>query len=101
MRRWTTTAAKLSQREGKWSGGNDGRYINPEYDKLWDAAKIEVDRHKRAQLFIQMNDILIQDVCMIPLVNRKNTFGRLKNLQNANFSQWAGNYWNIANWARG
>jgi len=25
----------------------------------------------------------------------------LKNLQNANFSQWAGNYWNIANWMRG
>ncbi len=101
MRRWTTTAAKLSQREGKWSGGNDGRYINAEYDKLWDAAKTELDPAKRAQLFIQMNDILIQDVCMIPLVNRKNTFGRLKNLQNANFSQWAGNYWNIANWMRG
>jgi peptide/nickel transport system substrate-binding protein len=101
MRRWTTTAAKLSQAEGKWSGGNDGRYINTEYDKLWDAAKVEVNPEKRAQLFVQMNDILIADVCMIPLVNRKNTFGRLKNLQNANFSQWAGNYWNIANWMRG
>ncbi len=100
MRRWTTTGAKLSQKEGKWSGGNDGRYVNPDYDKLWDAAKTELDTTKRANLFIQMNDILIQDVCMIPLVNRKSTQGRGKNLQNTLYSQWAGDYWNIANWVR-
>ena len=100
MKRWTSAAAKLSQKEGKWSGGNDGRYVNPEYDKLWDAALSELDPQKRAQLFIQMNDILIQDVAMIPLVNRKSVFGRAKNLQNTLYSQWAGDYWNIANWVK-
>jgi peptide/nickel transport system substrate-binding protein len=101
MKRWTTTNAKLSQREGKWSGGNDGRYINPEYDKLWDASKTELDANKRAQLFIQMNDILVNDYVMVAIVNRKTAFARAKNLMNANYSQWAGNYWNIANWMRG
>jgi peptide/nickel transport system substrate-binding protein len=100
MKRWTTTNAKLTQREGKWSGGNDGRYINTEYDKLWDAAKTELDSNKRAQLFIQMNDILVNDVAMIAIVNRKTAFARATALKNANYSQWAGNYWNIANWMK-
>jgi len=100
MRRWTTKAAQLSQKDGKWSGGNDGRYVNPEYDKLWEAAKTEADAAKRASLFIQMNDILIQDVAMIPLVNRKSVFGRAKGLQHVSYSQWSGDYWNIANWIK-
>jgi peptide/nickel transport system substrate-binding protein len=100
MKRWTTAAAKLSQREGKWSGGNDGRYVNPEYDKLWDAALTELDAAKRAQLFIQMNDILVNEVVMVALVNRKTAFARTNALKNANYSQWAGNYWNIANWMK-
>ena len=100
MKRWTSTNAKLSQKEGKWSGGNDGRYVNPEYDKLWDAAKTELDANKRAQLFIQMNDILVNDVAMIALVNRKTAFARSTALKNTNYSQWAGNYWNIANWMK-
>ncbi len=100
MKRWTTAAAQLSQKAGKWSGGNDGRYVNPEYDRLWGAARTETDTAKRAQLFIQMNDILIQDIAMIPLVNRKSVFARAKNLQHVNYSQWATDYWNIANWTR-
>jgi len=100
MRRWTTKAAQLSQKDGKWSGGNDGRYVNSEYDKLWEAAKTEADAAKRASLFIQMNDILIQDVAMIPLVNRKSVFGRAKGLQHVNYSQWSTDYWDIANWTK-
>jgi peptide/nickel transport system substrate-binding protein len=100
MRRWTTIALNLMTKEGKWSGGNDGRYKNPKYDDLWQAAKTEMDEQKRANLFIQMNDILIQDVAMIPLVNRNNVYGYTKSLQNINSSEWATDYWNIANWVK-
>jgi len=100
MKRWTTAAAQLSQKAGKWSGGNDGRYVNPEYDRLWDAARTETDTAKRAQLFVRMNDTLVQDIAMIPLVNRKSVFARAKALQHVNYSQWATDYWNIANWTR-
>ncbi|MFN8513758.1 MAG: peptide ABC transporter substrate-binding protein [Chloroflexia bacterium] len=100
MKRWTTTNARLTQKAGKWSGGNDGRYSNPEYDRLWEAAKTELDPARRAQLFIQMNDILVSDCALIALVGRKNTFARATTLKNASYSQWAGNYWNIANWTK-
>ncbi|MFN8542463.1 MAG: peptide ABC transporter substrate-binding protein, partial [Thermomicrobiales bacterium] len=73
---------------------------NPEYDRLWEAAKTELDPARRAQLFIQMNDILVSDCALIALVGRKNTFARATTLKNASYSQWAGNYWNIANWTK-
>jgi peptide/nickel transport system substrate-binding protein len=101
MRRWTTEAAQKSQKAGTWTLGNNGRYINPEYDKLWEQAKSEMDQQKRAQLFIKMNDILIQDVVMIPLVSRKSTQAQNKALQNVNGSPWEDDYWNIANWVKG
>ena len=101
MRRWTTEAAHRSQKAGNWTLGNNGRYINPEYDKLWEAAKSEMDQQKRAQLFIKMNDILVQDVVMIPLVSRNGVQAQAKNLQNLNPSAWEDDYWNIANWVRG
>ncbi len=46
MRRWTTKAAHVSQKDGKWSGGNDGRHVNPEYNRLWEAARTESGEHR-------------------------------------------------------
>ncbi len=45
-------------------------YANPDYDKLWDQAVSELDAEKRAQLFVQMNDIVINDFIEVPLVQR-------------------------------
>ncbi len=73
----------------------------PEYDTLWTQAKTELDEQKRAQLFIQMNDIAMGDIAHIPLVNRKSVAGRAKNLRNTAYTIWDQDYWNIANWQRG
>lgn len=89
------------QKANKWAGGNRSRYQNPEYDKLWDQAKAEMDPRKRAQLFVQMNDIVVQNVVHIPLVSAKSVFAHAKNLQNINYTIWDSQYWNIANWTRG
>ncbi|HET8626308.1 MAG TPA: peptide ABC transporter substrate-binding protein [Thermomicrobiales bacterium] len=88
------------QKANQWSGGNACRYQNPDYDKLWQQARTEMDAPKRAQLFVQMNDIVVQNVVNIPLVNRKSAFARAKNLQNINFTIWDTDFWNIANWVR-
>ena len=54
-----------------------------------------------ADLFIQMNDILINDVVIIPLVNRAadvyaaaSTF----NVENVGSNSFEVLYWNAANW---
>ncbi|HET8629081.1 MAG TPA: hypothetical protein VFL91_16790 [Thermomicrobiales bacterium] len=98
MTRWHSKY--IASKANSWSGRNYQRYANPDYDKLWDAAKTELDPQKRAQLFIQMNDLLIQQAVVVPLVDRKNVYARAKALQNVNFTPWDTDYWNIANWTK-
>lgn len=54
-------------------GQNDGRYSNPEVDRLLDAARIELDVAKRRDLYAQAVRIAFgQDVSRIYLWHRKN-----------------------------
>lgn len=49
------------------SGQNNSGYSNPEYDKIIDEAKAEQDPSKRFELFRQAEDILMEDMPVIPL----------------------------------
>ncbi len=93
----------IAQASNEWSGQNYSRYQNPEYDELFNQVRLETDIEKAAELFIQMNDILIEDVAVVPIVNRSSsTYGISTTLQEANVasSPYEYNYWNIANWNR-
>jgi peptide/nickel transport system substrate-binding protein len=96
-------AENIAQQSNDWSGLNSQRYQNPEYDKLLDQVRLETDLEKAAQMFIQMNDILIEDVAVVPLVNRSaGKYGISTTLRNENVdvSDFEVDYWNIANWNR-
>src|SRR5918994_1073213 len=60
----------VASKETKWAGRNITRWRNEEYDKLWKGAESEMDPVKRAAMFIRMNDLLIQNVVVIPIVWR-------------------------------
>ena len=103
--------SNIAQAEKQWGGENSVRYNNPEFDALFEQAQTETDLEAAAQLFIQMNDILINEVVVVPLVNRAadkyamaNTLihgGEGLDVQdNVGLSPYEGNYWNIANWNR-
>ncbi|MBN1059053.1 peptide ABC transporter substrate-binding protein [Clostridium botulinum] len=49
------------------SGQNCAGYNNPEYDKLIRAAKVEQDQTKRFEMLHQAEDILMEDMPIIPL----------------------------------
>ena len=90
----------VAQAENDWSGQNYVRYVNEEYDALLDAARTEPDPEVLADLFIQMNDILINDNVMLPLVvvgSRTGIGNRLRE-DNLALGAFSYNYWNIANW---
>ena len=61
---------EVASKENKWQGRNITRWRNEEYDKLYKAAETEMDPVKRAALFIKMNDLVIQNVVVIPVVFR-------------------------------
>ena len=64
------TSGEVATKDNKWQGTNITRWKNDEYDKLFRAAEAEMDPVKRAALFIKMNDLVIQNVVVIPVVWR-------------------------------
>jgi peptide/nickel transport system substrate-binding protein len=97
--------SNIAQKENAWAGGaNFIRYASPEYDALFEQVSAETDLERAAQLLIQMNDILINDVALIPEVNRASDKYAISNtLRDENIMVGPGfepNYWNFANWNR-
>lgn len=91
---------EIAQQSNQWSGRNLSRWCNPEFDELYNQARAELDPEKRAQLFIQMNDILIEDVAIIPLVRRTFPTGASKTLAGVELTPWDSNVWSIKDWTR-
>src|SRR6185369_8420099 len=59
-------SAEAATKDNKWAGRNITRWRSAEYDRLWKAADTEMDPVKRAALFVKMNDLVIQNVVVIP-----------------------------------
>ncbi len=98
MKIWT--CAEVSQQANKWAGRNYERWCSPAYDALYAQAAREMDPERRKQLFIQMNDMLIEDIVMIPIGHRAEVFGASTTLQGINLTPWDADTWNIQDWKR-
>ncbi len=94
------TCNQIPQKANNWSGDNNARYCNPEYDKLWQEANRELDPKKRNQLFIKMNDLLIKDTEVIPLVHRADVTAFGNSLTGYEPTAWDMRTWDIMNWQR-
>jgi peptide/nickel transport system substrate-binding protein len=99
MQDWTCN--RIPQRENNWLAGvNIERWCSQEYDTLFQQSTVELDPDKRRQLFIQMNDMLIEDVVMIPLVHLNWISGAHKSIAGIDLSPWEVEVWNIKDWRR-
>ena len=98
MKRWTCD--EIAQKSNNWSKTNYPRYCNPKYDALWKQSTNELDAQKRQQLFIQMNDLLIDDVVMIPVVARADVIAVGNSLVGVDLTPWDSKTWNIKDWRR-
>ncbi|HLU36552.1 MAG TPA: peptide ABC transporter substrate-binding protein [Thermomicrobiales bacterium] len=92
--------SNIAQKSNAWSGGNWVRYQNEDYDAAFEAARTETDPERLAELFIEMNDILIMDHALVPLVVRGTPGAISKRLRRENVAPapFSYDYWNIANW---
>ena len=98
LKAWT--CAEAAQMENNWSASNWSRYCNPAFDALHERSATELDPEKRRRLIIQMNDLLIEDVAVIPLVERSITFGITRDLEGVEPTPWDVDVWNIHEWRR-
>jgi peptide/nickel transport system substrate-binding protein len=98
MRQFLST--EVASKANKWSGRNVTRWRNEEYDRIFDASETELDPVKRAAMFIKMNDLVIQNVVVIPVLWRSVISAVSNKLRNTEISGWDSNLWNLANWQR-
>jgi peptide/nickel transport system substrate-binding protein len=94
------TCDKVNSAANQWQGGNDGRYCNKEFDTLYAQYAAEFDQDKRTEMAIQLNDILVNDNAIMPLINRFTPNGKLKTLDGPTYNTFDSNLWNIHLWKR-
>ncbi len=94
------TCDQIPQKANNWTGDNNARYCNPEYDRLYQQSAKELDPQKREQLFKQMNDLLVKEVVVIPLVHRANVAAFGNSLTGYELTPWDLDTWDIMNWKK-
>ena len=93
------TSWEAATKDNKWQGRNITRWRNEEYDKLYRAGEGELDPVKRAALYIRMNELVIQNVVVIPVVGRPRVRAISSRLR-LEQSGWDSDFWNLHNWYR-
>ena len=91
---------EIAQKANKWSGANLARWRNDEYDRLWRAAETEMDPIKRAAMFVRMNDLVINNVVVIPVIIRHAVFAVANPIRGFDFSPFSGPLWRLVYWTR-
>lgn len=95
MRQFLST--EIASKDNKWQGRNITRWRSPEYDALYHLAERETDPVKRAALFIRMNDLVIKNVVVIPVVHRTGV-AAVSNKLKVSPSGWDSYIWNLYDW---
>ena len=94
--------SNVAQASNDWQGINRQRWVNADYDAIFEDLQVATDLETAFELLIQLNDIVIENVVVIPIVNRAADKYAISNrLRNENVAKGVGfeyNYWNIANW---
>jgi peptide/nickel transport system substrate-binding protein len=90
----------VNSAEGSWNQGNDGRYCNKDYDALFAKYAAETDVAKRTEMAIQLNDFLINDVAVIPLINRRTPNAKIIGLNGPTHNTFDSGLWNIHEWSK-
>ncbi len=93
--------SQASQRANNWLGSNNTRYCNPEFDELHARLSVTADLDERSEIIKRLNDIVVQDYVIVPLVYRGDVSARANTLLGTEKNSWDSELWNIADWYRG
>ena len=89
---------EIASKANKWQGRNVTRWRNDDYDRLYEAADGEVDPIKRAALFIRLNDLVIQEFVVIPVLWRNGVSASSLRLHGMDLSGWDTQLWRLPYW---
>jgi peptide/nickel transport system substrate-binding protein len=91
---------EVSGPDNQWLGNNIPRWCSPEYDALLaELAKTAVPE-ERAALAIQLNDLVVQNGVLIPLIWRGDVSAHSNTIEGVRMNTWDSELWNVADWVR-
>jgi len=93
--------SNIAQKSNGWAGNNTARWVNDDYDVKFEALQSAKTFDEANALLIELNDLVIANVVVIPQVNRPaDQYAIANKLEKANCTVGAfePNFWNIANW---
>ena len=91
---------EVSAKDNKFALTNKTRWRSEEYDRTWKAAETEMDPVKRAALFVKMNDLVIQNIVVIPVFFRPRVAAISSRIRDVVQSGWDGDFWALPYWSR-
>ncbi len=95
------TLASMTEEANGWGGDNVPRYYNEELEATYAELAQTGDPDERVRLVIELNDIMIADGVIIPLVHRGSVSAFANEIQGVGIlNGWDSEYWNIADWYR-
>jgi peptide/nickel transport system substrate-binding protein len=93
--------ANIANRANNWLADNNERWCNEEYDALWQEFSTTADPDERAALVMQLNDMLVQNYVILPLVFRASPSAWVNTLGGVGaLNGWDSEEWNIEDWYR-
>ncbi len=91
---------KIPGPANQWNGSNISRYCNPAYDALAAAFAETGGIEARAAIAKRMNDLLVSDGALVPLIHRGEIAARSLTLGGMRHNAWDATLWNINEWHR-
>lgn len=87
----------LAQRSNGWAGQNTSRYVSEAYDAVFEAARTATNAEDLAAQFIAMNDDLILNFVLVPLVvaGEPRAISKRLRAENIALGPFSGDYWNM------
>ncbi|MEE9428061.1 MAG: peptide ABC transporter substrate-binding protein [Paracoccaceae bacterium] len=98
MANWASD--KIPSPDTQWQGNNMPRFVNAEYDAMVAKMAVTANIDERAALAQAMNDMLMQEFVIIPLVYRGRVSAHSNSLEGVKLNTWDSELWNIADWSR-
>ncbi|MCU9838542.1 peptide ABC transporter substrate-binding protein [Ruegeria sp. WL0004] len=91
---------KAPKPESQWQGENISRFCNEEYDALHAELTKTAGADARAEIAKRLNDIMVENGGMIPLVHRGRLSAHSNTLGGVVLNVWDSELWNVADWHR-
>ena len=89
---------EIAAKANSWAGTNITRYNNPEFDVLHDQARVEIDPDAQLDLFIQMNDLSVNDFVEVPIIHRASLAVANSKLTGYVSTPWSSDAYDLKNW---